>query len=131
VRLRDLGFARWSRASFFLLHEKKETKESVPERGRPAAVFARIHPSRVDNPSLPIPVAAICWKQRRGPLRAGAGSGCRRQAIHGLTAAWPHPCGHPALTRRTDPLPAPVLGDLEGGREVKTNTTHPVSQGAG
>jgi len=24
-----------------------------------------------------------------------------------------------------------VLGDLEGGREVKTNTTHPVSQGAG
>ncbi len=35
---RGSGFARWPRATFFLLREKKEGKESTPWLARPAAI---------------------------------------------------------------------------------------------
>jgi hypothetical protein len=38
ILIRGRGFARWPRATSFLLREKKEGKESTPWLARPAAI---------------------------------------------------------------------------------------------
>ena len=110
VRTRGSGFARWPRASDFLLREKKVTKESTPWRARPAPVGGN-RPRRLRQLTSTTRAACMSPAPAQAPLcfsgRAGRADGPSVGRLRGA-GVLPTPAARPA------PLAPAMLGEPDG-----------------